>query len=211
MHERITQRQVFTRYLTEAEEKRLFKHLGALKSPLADRDLQWMTLARQTGLRIGSIAGLTVGDAKEALSSGIAGQGAHLRVRDEIAKGKRGYSVSLNQKAAAALRALLRLRKEQQLPQDDAAALIWSRQGERMKVRQFQQRMRHWCEEAQLSVKASPHWLRHTLAKRIMERSTSSNPLASVMSSLGHGSIDSTVVYTLPGREQLVADMNLAQ
>lgn len=204
MHERITQRQVFDRYLTESEEKRLFKCVGAIDSPLAKRDLQWMILARQTGLRIGSIAGLTVADANEALAS------RHLTVRDEIAKGKRGYSVLVTNKAHTALRTLLRLRREQRLSADPEAPLIWSRQNQRMTVRQLQKRMQHWVTVAQLQVRATPHWWRHTLAKRLVARSTSNQPQSIVQAVLGHRSMDSTAIYILPDRDQIRADMESA-
>lgn len=205
MHERITQRQVFDRYLTVSEEKRLFKCVGAIDSPLAKRDLQWMILARQTGLRIGSIAGLTVGDANEALAT------RHLTVRDEIAKARRGYSVLMNTSAQGALRALLRLRREQKLPADPEAPLIWSRQSQRMTVRQLQKRMQHWVTVAQLQVRATPHWWRHTLAKRLVARSTSNQPQSIVQAVLGHRSMDSTAIYTLPDREQIATDLEAAR
>lgn len=205
MFERITTRQVFERYLTEAEEKQLMRHIGSVDSPFAKRDLHWMTLARQTGLRIGSIAGLTVGDANEAIRT------RHLTVRDEIAKGGRGYSVLVNSSAEKALRALLKLRTAMQLSQAPDEALIWSRQGARMTTRQFQLRMKHWCAEAKLSIAASPHWLRHTLAKRLIARSTSTNPLGIVQAVLGQRSVNSTAVYTLPDREAVAADLEAAR
>lgn len=205
MLERVTQRQVFNRYLTEAEEKRLMNHVRSIDSPFAKRDLHWMTLARQTGLRIASIAGLTVGDANEALAA------RQLTVRAEIAKGENGYSMPLNTAAQAALRALLRQRRELKLDTAPDAPLIWSRQTQRMTVRQLQKRMEHWVQAAQLSVKATPHWWRHTLAKRVMARSTASNPLRIVQAVLGHHSLDSTAVYTLPDREQIALDLEAAR
>lgn len=205
MHERITQRQVFNRYLTESEEKQLLKHIGSIDSPLAKRDLHWMMLARQLGLRIGSIAGLTVGDATAALAS------RHLVLRDEISKGKKGYSVLLNTSADRALRALLKLRRDLKLTADPDAFLIWSRQSQGMTVRNFQLRMEYWIAEAKLTRKATPHWWRHTLAKRLITRSTSSAPQSIVQAVLGHRSLDSTAIYTLPDIEQIALDLEAAR
>jgi site-specific recombinase XerC len=205
MHERVTRRQVFERYLTEREEKQLLKHVASIDSPYAKRDLHWMVLARQTGVRIGSIAQLTLADARDALASGS------LVVRDEVAKGGRGYSVLCNTAAQAALRALLKLRRDMALPADPDAPLIWSRQGQRMTVRQFQLRMAHWVTAAKLTVRATPHWLRHTLAKRVIERSTARDPQAIVQAALGHRSRDSTAVYTLPDREAIAAALEAAR
>ncbi|MDZ4813213.1 MAG: tyrosine-type recombinase/integrase [Pseudomonadota bacterium] len=204
MHEAITNRQVFNRYLTEREEKQLLHHVKSIDSPYAKRDLYWMTLARQTGIRIGSIAGLTVADARDALAV------KRLTLRDDIVKGRRGYSVPLNTGAMAALRALLKLRVDLKLTADADAPLIWSRQSQRMTVRQFQLRMQYWVTQSKLSVKATPHWWRHTLAKRLMERSVGRDPQAFVQASLGHHSRDSTAVYTLPDREDLAAALQSA-
>ena len=54
-----------------------------------------------------------------------------------------------------------------------------------------------------LKVPVSPHWFRHTLAKRMMKHSTSRDPRGVVQSVLQHRSIDSTLVYTRPDREEV--------
>jgi site-specific recombinase XerC len=63
--------------------------------------------------------------------------------------------------------------------------------------------MAHWREHTGLPVEASPHWLRHTLAKRIIARSTARNPLGVVQHALGHHSLNSTGIYTAPDRDEL--------
>lgn len=80
MLDRVSNRAVFERYLTAAEERQLFGYVDQFGGPLAARDAAWMRLMRHTGLRVASVAGLTVADAKAALSTG------HLVARDECAR-----------------------------------------------------------------------------------------------------------------------------
>ena len=202
------ERKVFERYLRPDEERRLFAAVGNRAELLAQRDYAWMRLLRQTGIRVGSLAGLTVDDVRQALRE------KRLQVRDEIAKKDRGYVVHLNKKAVQALRDLLRIRRELGHPEIGDAPLVMSRKagatGKGMSVRAFQDRMQHWRQAAGLTVEASPHWWRHTLAKRLVERSTAKDPRTIVQHALGHASIVSGAVYTFPDRDDLQMAMEEA-
>jgi len=191
------QRQVFERYLSEKEESVLFKSIKAFGSVLARRDHAWMLLLRHTGIRVGSLAKLTLDDALLARQSG------YLVLRDEVAKGERGYKVFLNKTATLALKRLLKIRKEMGAPMHPDSPFILSRHHKALAVRSFQQRMQHWCGVAGLKVVASPHWWRHTLAKRLMSSSEADDPRGHVCAVLGHSSVVSTTVYTLPDREDI--------
>lgn len=191
------QRKVFDRYLTEQEEKQLFRTVAKYGDVLAQRDAAWMMLLRQSGIRVGALSGLSVEDAQLALRSG------QLTIRPEISKGHRQHQVFLNKKMRAALQALLRLRRELGHANHPAQPLIMSRNHRGMSVRSFQARMRQWVELAGLDVQASPHWFRHTIAKRAIARSTAKDPRAIAQAILGHASVTSTTVYTLPDREDL--------
>ncbi len=72
-----------------------------------------------------------------------------------------------------------------------------------MSIRSFQERVTHWCQVARLEVMVSPHWFRHTLAKRIMKNSTAQDPRGVVQGALCQKSINSTSIYTLPDREDI--------
>lgn len=205
MLNRITKRTVFDRYLTEAEEKKLLRHVGQYADVLAQRDAAWMTLARQAGLRVGSLAALTVGDAKAALRSG------RLTLADDQVKGHRGYEVPVNSVARKALGKLLQVRADMGYKPLPDAPLIMSRNQRGMSVRSYQSRMAFWVMDCGLPVKASPHWLRHTLARRIMDRSEARDPQGIVQVALGHRSRESTAVYTLPTREEVTDDLELAR
>lgn len=191
------QQNSFTRYLTHAEEKQLLRTVDGMSGDLAYRDACWMRLFRHTGIRVGAAARLTVNDAKEALRD------ERLASRAAISKGGRGYSVPLNKEGAKALRGLLAVRRRMGYAEIPDEPLIMSRKRQALSVRSFQARMQFYRARAGLPVDASPHWFRHTLAKRVIERSTARNPLGVVMAALGHSSINSTAQYTRPDREEV--------
>lgn len=223
------QRKVFERYFDEKEERQLMQCvLGAGGLPgvpgiLARRDAAWMGLLRHTGIRVTPLCRLTVDDAQTALARNA------LLIRGETNKRGREYQIPLNRKAVHALRALLKLRRELGAGSDDDAPLLVSREhggrvrasaydedvalcvafGAGMSVRAVQQRMRMWCTRAKLPA-GSPHWMRHTLAKRMLSRSTARNPLSIIAGVLGHGSIVSTDCYTQPDKEEIEAAMEAA-
>lgn len=192
---------VFARYLTEAEERQLLRHVGQFRSLAARRDHAWMRLLRRTGIRVSTLAGLTCGDARDALRTG------YLTVRGAIAKRGCGYRLHLTKRARGDLRALLALRREQGVAEQPEAPLILSRHRRGIAVRTLQDRMQRWVRDAGLQCAATPHWFRHTLAKRIVKRSTAQDPRGVVQSVLGHRSTRSTDVYTRPDREDVVEAM----
>lgn len=205
MKDRVSNRAVFERYLTEREEKQLFAHVAQFESPLAKRDLAWMRLLRQTGLRVGSLAALSVDVARDALAA------SRLDIADDIAKNEAGYSIPLNTKAVAALRELLRIRRQMGYAEIPGEPLILSTRAQALSVRSFQARMQQWCRDAGLRVNASPHWWRHTLAKRVIARSEARDPLGIVQAALGHRSRESTGIYTLPDREDVARELENAR
>jgi site-specific recombinase XerC len=194
--------QTFNRYLTQAEERQLFSTVKQFAGPLAQRDFAWMKLARNTGLRVGTMAGLTVADARKALRSG------YLQIRPEIAKRKQAHTVHLNKVAVKALRELLKVRREMGHAEMDDAPLIVSRNHRGLSVRSFQARMNKWVQAAGLDVSATPHWFRHTLAIRVMRSSTQDDPRGRVQGILGHRDLNSTAVYTRPTREELAETLD---
>ncbi|MFP4538882.1 MAG: tyrosine-type recombinase/integrase, partial [Dichotomicrobium sp.] len=159
----------------------------------------WMQLMRATGIRVGALSRLTVGDARQALAEG------RLTIRGAINKRGKTHVVSLRSMGTRALTELLRIRARLGHPNDPAAPLIMSRQGGKgMSVRTYQQRLRQWVLAAGLGVQVTPHWFRHTLAKRMLDNSTSpAKALGIVQRVLGHSDINTTTVYTRPSREDI--------
>lgn len=194
---------VFTRYLKRDEERQLLAHVGQYNDVLARRDHAWMRLLRHTGIRVGSMAAITVGDARDAV--------AYQRLVLRRVKGGRSYTVPLNKEARSAVRDLIRIRREQGHPMIADDALVMSRKRQGLAIRSYQARMKGWIEAAGLDIAATPHWFRHTLAKRMVAQSTAQNPIGVVQGALGHRSPQSTAVYTKPDREDIERAMEEAR
>jgi site-specific recombinase XerC len=190
-------RAVFERYLTRKEERALFAAIAKHAGVYARRDHAWMRLLRFTGIRLGTLCGLTADAALDMVAN------RRLVVADDNAKGGVGYELPLNKAATAALRDLLKVRREMGAHDDDGGPLVLSRQGKGISERSLQHAMQKWRTAAGLSVKASPHWLRHTLAMRVLAATDHRDPQGVVQVALGHRSRASTVVYTLPSREDV--------
>jgi len=191
MHER----KVFERYLTVVEERKLMRTVARVNDILARRDHAWMRLLRHTGIRLVTLCGLTVYHAREALRT------EYLTIEPEIHKGRYGGRIYVPKPGRRALQALLAVRREMGYPEQPDGALVMSRNHRPMSRRSYQARMALWCREAGLERTASPHWWRHTLAKRLMTQSTADDPRAIVQRALLHRDIKTTMVYTLPDRD----------
>jgi len=190
----------FSRYLTEREEKALFKAVKDTSGLYAERDLAWMRLLRATGMRVGETSLLTCGHARDALRND------HLELQSDIRKKKVAHTIFCTGKCKRALRDLLRIRRDLGHAEDADAPLIMSRNGKGMSIRSFQSRLAIWRDKAGLEG-VTPHWFRHTVAKRIMKNSTSRDPRGVVQSVLGHKAASSTDVYTRTDKEDVVESM----
>ena len=200
----------FKRYLTDEEQRRLWKtvrlHAGNV---VARRDLAWMQLLCETGLRLGEFCLLTVGDALAALRTG------YLFVPKEYRKGAGGSRVRMpedlellmTEERRRIVRELLAVRAVMTGCADghEADALVVGRGGGAMTMRAFQKRATHWGILAGMPDGFSPHWFRHTMAKNVMRHTTSKDPRAVVKVMLGHRSIASTGIYTEVDKEDVEA------
>lgn len=190
--------EAFNRYLTAEEERRLLRTIARIDDVHAKRDHAWIRLMLNTGIRVGALAQFTVGDARQAVASKT------FPLREEIQKRRQAHSLPLNREAEKALRDLLRLRKLQGYHNEDLEQpLIMGRKHRGLTVRSYQDRLSLWVREAGLPAEISPHWLRHTMAKRLMATTTHHNPLGVVQVALGHRNISSTGIYTRPDKETL--------
>lgn len=186
----------FDRYLTAEEQRRLLATISRYGTLYARRDHAWIRLMLHTGIRLGALARYTVGDARRALRE------RRLVLRQAIQKRGQGHEMHLSRGAERALRDLLAVRRAQGHPAEDLdAPLVMGRKGAGLAPRSYQDRLTAWARAAGLPPEISPHWLRHTLAKRLVAQSTHPNPLGIVQRVLGHRSVASTGVYTAPDKE----------
>ena len=158
------------------------------------RDKALLILMVNSGLRVGEAVGLNVGDVFRC--GGVVDV---LFVRAEIAKGKHKREIPLNEKAKAAIAAVLEFTREQGTPADPDAPLFVSRMGKRLS-RRMVQTMVQQCR-GELSW-ATPHKLRHTFATKVL-RNTGNVRVTQQL--LGHANLNTTMVYTHPGLVDLAA------
>lgn len=199
------------RSLTKPEERALFSTIRQFKDLEAERDLNWMLLIRYTARRIEAVHKLNVIDVQQALDSG------YLHIKSANQKGgkkdqDKSQDLYLVDKAKVALKALLAVRKRMVNrhlgePHDEHALLL-SRRRQRLSIRAMQQRMGHWCQQANI-VQASPHWLRHTWAVRRLQNASGNKDkaLREVQEVLGHRFITTTQIYTQPNRDDIRISM----
>ncbi len=158
----------------------------------AFRDYPLFLLALETGMRAGTLAGLQVGDVRDA--RGRCRQ--RIRLRPEIVKGGNDYTVPLRRRVRAVLDVYLAA-----LNGESGGPLFPSRKGAApMTVRAIQHAWRHWQDEAGWERIYHLHATRHYAITRLVERI--GNPLI-VRALAGHQSISTTQRYSHPSEDAL--------
>ncbi|HEY2336721.1 MAG TPA: tyrosine recombinase XerC [Burkholderiales bacterium] len=149
-------------------------------SPSEKRDLAMFELLYSSGLRLGELVALNVGDGRLDLRQGevtVTGKGSKTR------------SVPIGAKAREAIAAWLAAR---QAPPGERALFTGAR-GRRISPRMVEARLRSWAQRRGLRERVHPHMLRHSFATHVLQ---SSQDLRAVQEMLGHASISTTQVYT---------------
>ena len=180
--------------LTDFEIHALLRAAGASSHGLAARNYALVQLMLQTGLRIGEVAALKVGDITMSDRAGS--------VRIRQGKGLKAREVPLN---ATGRRSLKQYLEQRQAPSKTASLFASSRETA-MPVRTIQAVIAGLARRARLTrVPVSAHTLRHSFALGYLR----DNPgkLMELAGLLGHESLDTTAVYTRPSRDDLAADL----
>ncbi|MBN1877502.1 MAG: tyrosine-type recombinase/integrase [Anaerolineae bacterium] len=154
----------------------------------ARRDRAIIVLMLNTGLRLSEVAGLRTSDITVKPRSGS------VKV---VGKGQKARTVPLNKDAREALSAWVAVR-----PESEDDSLFTSQKGNGpLGARAIARRVEYIGKRA--GVEITPHMLRHSLAKNMVDEGVS---LDRVGMALGHASLDTTKRYTLPSE----ADMQSA-
>jgi integrase/recombinase XerC len=180
--------------LADIEIHALLRAAGASSHGLAARNYALVQLMLQAGLRVGEVAALQITDIS------ISDRSGSVRIRQ--GKGLKAREVPLN---ATARRALKQYLEHRQASSKSAAFFVSSRETA-MPVRTIQAVITSLARRARLTrVPVSAHTLRHTFALGYLRN----NPgkLLELASLLGHDSLDTTVVYTRPSRDDLAVDL----
>jgi len=164
----------------EAAQK-LFEDREAA-DPAARRDRAMFELLYSSGLRVGELVALDVGDGRLDLAQGevtVTGKGSKTR------------TVPVGAKARAALGSWMEARAAMASP-GERALFVGSR-GRRISAAVVAARLKRWAQAAGTSEHVHPHMLRHSFATHLLQ---SSQDLRAVQEMLGHASISTTQVYT---------------
>lgn len=182
-------------FLTKEEAMRLIravetfhqKRKTAGRSWLEVRDLAMILLFLNTGMRVSELINLNI--------NSIQSDGHVYRVII-IGKGGKERMLKLNGKATEALIDYLKIRPEENVPQEQRDALFLNKNFRRISRKGVSEMLRKYVREANLPPKASaisPHKLRHTLATLLLSNGEN---LRVVQEILGHSSIQTTQIYT---------------
>ena len=187
------------KYLTEQETEKVLSSFSE-GDPFYTRNKTIVIFALNTGLRVSELTGLNVGDVVNGRIR------RELKIRKEIAKGKRERIIPLNKKAREAIRELLDYNEEKRYPRDQDDPLFVSKRRRRISSRQVENIIKQLKKDSEIDVDITPHTLRHTFATRVYNKTGN---LRIVQTLLGHSSIKTTEIYTHVAREDLEKAVNL--
>ena len=187
------------KYLTEQETKKVLSSFWT-DDPFYTRNKAIVVFALNTGLRVSELTGLNV---RDVLNGHIKKE---LKVRKEIAKGKRERIIPLNEKARKAIRDLLDFNEKKGYRREKENPLFVSKMERRITSRQVENIIKQLREDSEIDVDMTPHTLRHSFATRLMKKGAG---LRVIQTLLGHKNLSTTEIYTHVDREDLEKAVNL--
>lgn len=190
--ERLAEQELPPRWLTKGEQHQLTRQLelainGAATEAWriqAIRDQAMIVLMLHAGLREGEVCALDVGDVQIGERKG--------RVTVRRGKGDKRREIPLNNEARRAVKLWLNTGAV------SSGALFIGKGGGRISERSVQARVSEIRIAAKLDGDVTPHALRHTFAKNLLD---SGAPLTVVSKLLGHSRLETTARYVQPGWE----------
>ena len=156
------------------------------QSPKEIRDRAMTELLFSSGLRVGELVSLNLGDVD-----------AHLAEVKVFGKGGKERNIPVGKNAIYWIDLYLKVRDEFK-PQSNA--LFLNRFGFRISTRAVQQNLDKLASDAGINSKISPHKLRHSFATELLGNGAD---LRMVQEMLGHASLAATQVYTHVNFERL--------
>ena len=151
-------------------------------TPDARRDQTMIELMYATGMRVGELVALDIGDVD--VTEGF--------VRC-FGKGSKERLVPLHETAAAAVVTYIGEARPALATKSSGRAMFLNRRGDRLTRQGFWLILKRLAAQAAIHTKLSPHTLRHSFATHLLHGGA---PLRHVQELLGHASITTTQVYT---------------
>ncbi len=187
------QRQAAPKWLTKKEQRRLLRAVREYGKKDRVRDMTIIRLGLDAGLRLSEMAALTLDDIELNARSGWA------RVR--YGKGGKAREVPLSLEARKALRAWL-AERETHRHADDPHLFLGQRGP--LSGPGIYRIVTKYGRLAGIEG-LTPHTLRHTFAKNLID---AGRPLTVVAALMGHESLNTLAIYTRPSREDLARAVN---
>jgi len=148
-------------------------------SPLGVQDAAMFELLYSSGLRVGELVALDLGDEPASGEVTVTGKGSKTR------------TVPVGARAREALDHWVSVRNS--IAEPDEKALFVGARGRRIAPSRVWHRLGAWAKRRGIAEHVHPHMLRHSFASHLLQ---SSQDLRAVQELLGHASISTTQVYT---------------
>jgi len=168
------------KWLTKKEQYALLRAVQKENKP---RDEALIMLMLHTGLRVGEVSDLRLGDIS------ISPRNGKIIVRS--GKGEKFRTVPLNSRVRNALSGYLSVR-----PRVNHDYLFAGQKGERLRPPGIYYLVKKYGYEARIE-NVTPHTLRHTFGKNLVDAGVSLDRVATL---LGHSSLNTTRIYTVPSQ-----------
>jgi integrase/recombinase XerC len=177
------------RWLNETEVHRLLRQVELMVNGASSEHWKWQAARDQAMIMLMLFAGL-----REAEVAALDWEDVQISERKgkvivRRGKGDKKREVPLNAEARRAIIFWKQL-------QGDQSAMFVGKGGERVSTRLVQKRVEALRQAAGLDKTVTPHALRHTFAKRLLDGGA---PLTVVGKLLGHARLDTTARYVQPG------------
>ena len=164
--------------------------LRAVQAKRRKRDIALITLMLNTGLRVSEVSQLRLTDLSLSERKGI------VSVRG--GKGGKHRSVPLNADARRVIKSYLQERSEA-----TGSALFVGQRGGALQPPGIYYLIKRYAYDARLQ-DVTPHTLRHTFGKNLIDAGVSLDRVAQL---LGHESVNTTRIYTVPSEQDLQQDV----
>jgi len=171
------------KWLTKREQYSLIRAVQKANRP---RNEALIMLMLHTGLRTSEVSSLCIGDIS------ISPRKGEVIVRG--GKGEKFRTVPLNSNVRSALKAYLSVR-----PGVDHDHLFVGQKGEPLRPPGIYYLVKKYAYDARIE-DISPHTLRHTFGKNLVDAGVSLDRVATL---LGHSTLNTTRIYTVPSQEDL--------
>lgn len=186
------------RWLDRTEQRNLVRELDIAVQTARTAPAQWRALRDRAIVVLMLHAGLRINEVARAQIADLAVWG---KSRTLTVTGKRGKvrQVALNATARKALRAWLDVRDM------EPGYLFLSQKGGQIDTSAIYRRIGEYARKAGID-EMTPHSLRHTCAKNLVDQDV---PLNYVAAHLGHKRLDTTAIYTRPCQADLARMVEL--